>query len=102
MLSVFTPPSTSSTMDWPPRATWVWMRWRAALAMLLAAGGSQLRLDIEGLDDPCAPSAAGAHQALQALAGRMARAGVSPAQVAVFPGTPRLVAAARQAFPGAV
>ncbi len=71
------------------------------IAMLLAAGGSQLRLDIEGLDDPCAPSAAGAHQALQALAGRMARAGVSPAQVAVFPGTPRLVAAARQAFPGA-
>ncbi len=65
------------------------------VATLLAAGGSQLRLDIEGLDE------AGAPAALQALAGRMAQAGVAPAEVAVFPGTPGIVAAARRAFPGA-
>lgn len=65
------------------------------VADLLAAGGSRLRLDVEGL----AP--ANALAALAALSVAMARAGVAPVDVAVFPGTPAILAAARQAFPTA-
>jgi hypothetical protein len=67
----------------------------AGVAKLLAAGGSRLRLDVEDLDATKAPTALGS------LASAMRQAGVTPADVAVFPGTPAILAAARQAFPAA-
>jgi len=66
-----------------------------SVACLLSAAGARLRLDIEGLEDTRAP------QALGALATAMADAGVAPAEVAVFPGSATILAAARQAFAGA-
>ncbi len=65
------------------------------VALLLAAGGSRLRLDVEGLDGANAASDLGA------LARDMALAGVAAADVAVFPGTPAVLEAARHAFAGA-
>ncbi len=65
------------------------------VAALLAAGGSRLRLDVEGLDG------ASAQATLGALAREVSRAGVGPCAVAVFPGTPAILDAARLAFPKA-
>jgi hypothetical protein len=70
------------------------VQWRG-VSDLLAEGGSRLRLDVEGLDEERAP------QDLGALAAAMAREGVVPAEVAVFPGTPAILSAARQAFTAA-
>ena len=65
-----------------------------ALAAVLAAGGSALRLDLVDV----APAAA--VPTLHALADALRVAAVTPADVAVFPSTPESVAAARAALPG--
>lgn len=65
------------------------------VAALLSAGGSRLRLDVEGL------GGADAAASLVALAREMARAGVAPSDVAVFPGTPAVLESARRAFSAA-
>ncbi|MEY4712009.1 MAG: hypothetical protein RIS88_1459 [Pseudomonadota bacterium] len=70
------------------------VNWRG-LGQLLAVAGARLRLDVETLEGEGAPAALGA------LAAVMTDAGVAPAEVAVFPGTPAVLAVARQAFPGA-
>ena len=65
------------------------VQWRG-IARLLAASDARLRLDL----------AAGVTEAsLARLAVALHDAGITPESVAVFPGTPPAVAAARQAFP---
>ena len=61
------------------------------IAQLLSVSGARLRLDLS----------AGTKQAsLDRLAMELSDAGITPESVAIFPGTPPAVAAARHAFPG--
>lgn len=64
-----------------------------ALADVLAAGGSALRLDVTDV----APGTA--VRTLQGLADALRAVAVAPAALAVFPSTPEAVRAARTAFP---
>lgn len=71
-----------SVVDWP------------TIASLLQACGGRLRLDVDRLTDSNASSVlTGLSQGLDATH-------IDPESVAVFPGTPTVVAAARTAFPG--
>ncbi|MBM3595638.1 MAG: hypothetical protein FJX31_07635 [Alphaproteobacteria bacterium] len=73
--------SVQQTVDWQ------------GIAALLAAAGAKLRLDVPG------PDLHSDRTAFAALAGRLRKAGVQPESVAVIPGSPDALAAARNAFP---
>lgn len=66
----------------------------AGIGRLMADAGATLRLDLQGVPDAQAPAA------LSAMAVAMDAAGLRPEALALFPGSPAVLEAARAVFPG--
>jgi len=85
-LAELAPSQLHLTLSWPDQPV-DWL----GVAQLLSAAGARLRLDL---------SSAFTQALMERLALALREAGIAPESVAVFPGTPALLMAARLAFPG--